>query len=123
MARPKKPIDEALVKRLAQIMCTMEEIAHICECSVDTLERRFAEVIKQARSTGKMSLRRWQFASAEKGNAGMLIWLGKQYLGQKDIVELAGNQEAPLKLAYSSDEVKKKLPHLKHATIVEKNDE
>lgn len=34
-----------------------------------------------------MSLRRQQIALAEKGNATMLIWLGKQLLGQSDKVD------------------------------------
>lgn len=32
------------------------------------------------------------------GATGMLIWLGKQWLGQKDKTEIAGDKENPLKL-------------------------
>ena len=85
MARPKLEIDEELVSRLASIHCTMEEIASICNCSVDTLERRFAETIKVAKDKGRSSLRRYQWEGAQKGNPAMLIWLGKQLLGQKDV--------------------------------------
>lgn len=84
MARPLKEIDESLVEKLASIHCTMEEIASVCDCSVDTLERRFAELIKKAKDKGKSSLRRHQWESAQKGNVTMLIWLGKQLLGQTD---------------------------------------
>jgi hypothetical protein len=84
MGRPKKKIDKDLVKRLAVIHCTNEEIASICKCSKDTIERRFAAIIKKGRDNGKMSLRRWQYEAAQKGNTVMLIWLGKQLLGQKD---------------------------------------
>lgn len=84
MARPKKLIDESLVEKLAAIHCTMEEISSVCECSVDTLERRFADIIKKAKDKGKTSLRRHQWEVAQKGNVSMLIWLGKQLLGQKD---------------------------------------
>lgn len=35
-----------------------------------------------------MSLRRAQMKLAESGNATMLIWCGKQYLGQTDKVEI-----------------------------------
>ncbi len=87
MARPPIDIDENLVRKLARIHCTMDEIAMIVGCSVDTLERRFADTIKAARSRGKMSLRRWQWKSARLGNTGMLVWLGKQYLDQKDQIE------------------------------------
>ena len=46
----------------------------------------FSEVFAEKRQKGRASLRRSQFRLAEK-NATMAIWLGKQYLGQKDQVE------------------------------------
>lgn len=85
MGRPLKPIDPRMVEQLASIMCTMIEIAACCNCSVDTLENRFSDVIRRGRETGKTSLRRFQFKAAEKGNPALLIWLGKAYLEQKDI--------------------------------------
>lgn len=86
MGRKKLEIDEKQVEQLAAIMCTMEEIASVVECSVDTLERRFADVIKRGREKGKSSLRRRQFELCKR-NATMCIWLGKQYLGQSDKLE------------------------------------
>lgn len=50
-------------------------------------KRSFSEVFAQKRGAGKISLRRSQWQLAAK-NASMAIWLGKQYLGQRDIVEL-----------------------------------
>ncbi len=86
MARPiVHHLDEELIMKLASIHCTMEEIASICGCSVDTLERRYAEAIKIAKDKGKSSLRRHQWEAAQKGNITMMIWLGKQLLGQKDV--------------------------------------
>ena len=61
----------------------MKEMAAILGCSVDTLERNYADVIDKAREGGKMTLRRHQFRMAEN-NVAMAIWLGKQYLGQKE---------------------------------------
>jgi hypothetical protein len=84
MARPKKNIDESVVYKLAKIHCTMEEIGSVVGCSVDTLERRFADIIKKGREYGKSSLRRMQYHKAVMGNNTMLIWLGKQLLGQAD---------------------------------------
>lgn len=46
----------------------------------------FADTYKSKSQVGKSSLRRAQWKLAEK-NASMAIWLGKQYLGQRDIVE------------------------------------
>lgn len=87
MARPQLEIDEDTVEKLASIHCTMNEIASVVGCSVDTLERRFAEVIARGRDKGKTSLRRIQFEIAKKGNAQMAIWLGRILLGQKEIVD------------------------------------
>lgn len=84
MARPVKVIDVELLKKLASIMCTNEEMAHILGVSKDTLERRYAAVIKEAKDTGKMTLRRWQWEACKKGNTALLIWMGKQHLGQSD---------------------------------------
>ena len=98
MARPRIVIDWDLFKRLCRIQCTQAEIADVLGCSVDTLERAvkreksssFAELYKKEAAQGKMSLRRAQYRVAIGGdgrqpNTAMLIWLGKQYLGQKDI--------------------------------------
>lgn len=76
---------------LCRIQCTLEEIASWFKCSEDTIERwckrtyklTFAEVYKKYAASGKISLRRAQLKLAEK-NATMAIWLGKQYLNQKD---------------------------------------
>lgn len=93
MARPTKQLDERQIKELAEIQCTMGEIASVMGCSVDTLENRYSEVIKEGRDHGKSSLRRMQYKKALEGNPTMLIWLGKHYLDQKEAVQLLGTQE------------------------------
>ena len=35
----------------------------------------------------RTSLRRWQYEKAKDGNVAMLIWLGKQLLGQRDRID------------------------------------
>lgn len=86
--RPKFQIDYETVKKLASIMCTEKEIASFLGCDERTLQRdeEFCRVYKEGKETGKMSLRRMQWKLAEKSFA-MAIFLGKQYLGQKDVVE------------------------------------
>lgn len=84
MARPKIKIDTDVVEKLAMIHCTMIEIASVVGCSVDTLERRYADLIKKAKDKGRASLRRLQYEKAQQGNVTMMIWLGKQLLGQSD---------------------------------------
>lgn len=77
-------VDPDEVEKLAAMHCTMKEIASFVDCSVDTLERKFADVIAKGKEKGKAKLRRLQWQSAEKGNVVMQIWLGKQYLDQRE---------------------------------------
>ena len=91
MARPLKKIDQKAFEKLCGLQCTLEEICGYFDVTDKTLRswcrrtygRGFSEVFSQKRGNGKISLRRCQFRLAEK-NANMAIWLGKQYLGQKD---------------------------------------
>lgn len=76
-------IDVELIRSLAGIQCTMKEMAGCLRCSVDTLERRYIDVIREAQEQGRKSLRRYQLELAKK-SAAMAIFLGKQYLGQRD---------------------------------------
>ena len=94
--RPKIEIDTSQFINLCSFQCTLEEIASWFKCSDDTIERwckrelgvNFAEAYKKYSAGGKISLRRWQFKMAEH-NCSMAIWLGKQYLGQKEQTELS----------------------------------
>ena len=81
----KYKIDHDLVFKLATIHCSYEEIASIVGTSTTTLEKRFKNIIEKGRAEGKKSLRRAQFEAAiDKKDVRMLIWLGKQVLGQED---------------------------------------
>ena len=59
------------------------------KCCPDTLYARYSESIKKGHQVWNGSLRRAQYEAAMKGNATMLIWLGKQYLGQRDSPDLS----------------------------------
>lgn len=87
MARPKLKIDPKLVQDLAALGCKTSEIAVVVGCSPDTLDGRFSAELAKGRENLKISLRRWQLEAAKKGNVAMLIWLGKQMLGQTEKVE------------------------------------
>ncbi len=82
--RPRKQIDTELLHKLASIHCTMKEMVDIMGVSEDTLKRRFSGIIDKGKAEGKMRLRRKQIEVAMQGNAVMLIWLGKQMLGQAE---------------------------------------
>jgi hypothetical protein len=47
-----------------------------------------ADYLEQKRLPGKVSLRRAQFSAALAGNKTMLVWLGKQWLDQRDHIHL-----------------------------------
>jgi hypothetical protein len=84
MARKRLELNEENIELLAGYHCSLAEIAAVVGCSVDTLSNNYSEVIKRGREFGKCSLRRKQFDVAMNGNINMLIWLGKQYLEQRD---------------------------------------
>lgn len=100
LGRPKKKIDYEMVERMAHIFCTQDEIAVLLDVDVKTLQRDplFGVAYKKGRQGGKMSLRRMQYKLAEK-NTAMAVWLGKQYLGQRDLV----NDENAPRISIVSD--------------------
>lgn len=92
MARPLKEINQKEFESLCGLQCTKEEICGFFSVTDKTLENwckrtykeGFSDVFREKRGKGRISLRRAQFRLAEK-NAAMAIWLGKQYLSQKEI--------------------------------------
>ena len=99
--RPKIAIDYEKAEKLAQILCTQSEIASVLGVSLGLLEHdpEFLRIHKKGMEHGKASVRRMQFQAANGGNATMQIWLGKQYLGQRDKqdTEITGKDGAPIK--------------------------
>ena len=101
MARPRKEIDSEQFEKLCALQCTLKEIAGWFGCSEDTIENwckrtytdeydqpmGFSDTYKKYSADGKISLRRFQFKQAEK-NPSMAIWLGKQWLGQRDNIDV-----------------------------------
>lgn len=92
--RPEKEIDWTLFEQLCAIQCTQSEIASMMKIHIDTLRDRavvhygdeYSNIYKKLSESGKCSLRRNQFVLS-KTNASLAIWLGKQWLGQRDIQE------------------------------------
>jgi hypothetical protein len=92
-----KILDEIKMKQLAGINATIEDIARQLGVSRDTLERRYRPIIDKARAEFRSRILLAQIRAAEKGNPAMLIWLGKQYLGQVDSskIDHTVHQELP----------------------------
>lgn len=88
-------ISQSTFESLCAIQCTKEEICAVLNVSFNTLLRwcketynkDFGTIFDEKRQNGKASLRRSQWKLAEK-NPTMSIWLGKQYLGQRDNIEV-----------------------------------
>lgn len=89
MGRPRRKIDLSekeidQLKTLARCHCTDKEIAAYCGLPETILQRYFGATLKEQRDVGRSNLRAKQFKMAMEGNVTMLIWLGKQILGQRD---------------------------------------
>lgn len=101
--RPRIEIDYEMLEGLCRIHCTKEECADVLGCSEDTIDRRlneetgegFAAFYKKHSAGGRVSLRRAQMSAALDGNPTMLIWMGKQHLGQKEAQEVTLKPDAP----------------------------
>lgn len=89
MGRPQREFtqkDIEMLEMYAQVGASNVEIAAALGCDESIIRRRFAENLAKARSRLKHTLRKAQIKKALSGNVGMLIWLGKQMLGQSDKV-------------------------------------
>jgi len=112
--RKRTKIDFEKAEKLATIMCTQSEIAAVLDVPLSDLDHNpeFQRIHKKGMDNGRASLRRMQYAAANGGNVTAQIWLGKQYLGQKDKSEqeITGKDGAPIKVMNTIDipaEVKK----------------
>lgn len=88
VGRPRVVVDERTLAGLAAIQCSYLEMAAVLGVDESTLRNHYRDLIEKEREGGKMSIRRAQYTSALKGNVTMQIWLGKQYLGQRDKQDL-----------------------------------
>jgi hypothetical protein len=93
MSRPPKPIDWELVDRLLEAGCLGTEIAANFDMHPSTFYERVTEQYKMSftqyssekKSKGDSILRAVQYQVAVKDkDKTMLIWLGKQRIGQKE---------------------------------------
>jgi len=80
-------IDPKEVEKLASYGCTKTEVADFYGCNESLIRRSYGESYKKGLTNGKIRLRQCQRKYAYSGNAALLIWLGKQELGQTDKVE------------------------------------
>jgi len=101
MARPKTIIDWSKVDKYLQAQCNGTGIAGLLGIAPITLYRACEEKYKvnfeaysaQKKGEGKELLRGKQYQVAMEGDKTMLVWLGKQYLEQKDKNDITTNDQ------------------------------
>ena len=128
MARPEAKIDLVELEKLCGMQCTDEEIAAFFGVSTRTIERRrkvqkFSEIMDSAKAKGRISVRRSLFRMAAKDNVAAAIFLSKNLLGYRDVVnnEHTGLAGGPIQIAAKPDLsnlTDEELQHLR--TIVDK---
>lgn len=99
--RPKSEIDWDMVDNFLKAHCDGVGIASYFGVAPDTLYRltnerynmTFTAYSQQKKSEGKDLLRAKQFQTAMAGDKAMLIWLGKQYLEQKEKTDITSDNE------------------------------
>jgi len=92
MGRPRSKIDWKKVDNLLKAQCDGTVIAGMLGIHYNTfylaVEHKFkigfSEYSAAKKTEGKEILRAKQYQVAMEGDKTMLVWLGKQYLGQKD---------------------------------------
>lgn len=110
MPRPKVKIDLGELEKLASLQCTEEETAAFLGISTRTLQRRlkiakYGIVVERARARGRVSVRRNLFRLANEGNVAAAIFLSKNLLGYRDVVntEHTGMGGGPIQVAQRPD--------------------
>jgi len=84
VGRDKKIIPPSEVYKLAQMGCKDTEICDWFGIDGNTLRYNFSVELIKGRESLKQSLRQAQIRLALSGNATLLIWLGKNILGQSE---------------------------------------
>lgn len=101
VGRDKKVIPSKDVEKLAAMGCKDIEICEWFGIDGNTLRYNFSVELQKGRQSLNQSLRQAQLRLALSGNATMLIWLGKNILGQS---ENPVNSEANTPLPWTDEE-------------------
>ena len=84
VGRNKTVIPEEQVAQLSEYHCTNKEMADFFAVPLQTFMDNFRDIITKHRIITKQRLRKKQLEVALSGDKAMLIWLGKQMLGQSE---------------------------------------
>ena len=75
-------ITARLVEKLALAGGTDREIADRFDVDIALIQEKYCRLLRTCRAVRSIALRGFQFDLAKKGNGPMLIWLGRNELGQ-----------------------------------------
>jgi hypothetical protein len=110
MARPEAKIDLVELEKLCNMQCTDEEIAAFFGVNKRTIERRrkvakFRDIMDRAKAKGRVSVRRHLFRQAAGNHVAAAIFLAKNLLGYRDVVntEHTGLAGGPIQIAAKPD--------------------
>ena len=103
IGRPRIELDPKQAKIFGYFRATYDTMAEQIGCHVDTIraamqddKSEFSKEYKKGFSGMKMKLSEAQVKTAiEDRNPTLLVWLAKQYLGQKDVPDAAQDHNKP----------------------------
>jgi hypothetical protein len=120
---PKGPhykMDWVKVEKMLQAQCTQKEIASILGCTPETLAihckndtgMTWGEFSQLHKGSGRSVLRQaqWDEAIVQRDKA-LLIFLGKQYLNQKDRREEITKEKPPTEIKVTFQDASSTVPH------------
>lgn len=106
--RPEKELDWYLLDSILQFGAKLIDCSEICKMSEDSIQRKikeahgctFSEYREKKLSNTRVKLLKKQIEVALSGNVPMLIWTGKQLLGQFDKQEVTADIKEKITLNY-----------------------
>ena len=98
IGRPELGIDPKKVEQYAQLGMKTTEIAGMFDCDEGVIRRRFKKEYLAGKGKRALELRAAQYKKMQSGDTAMLIFLGKNELGQADRIksELTGDNGGPI---------------------------
>ena len=109
VGRPEKDFNWELIDGVLQFGANLIDCSELLKVSDDTIQRRikkefnctFTEYRHKKMSKMRMKLLQKQYEVAMSGNVALLIWLGKQHLGQTDKIEQSQHQDISINITES----------------------
>lgn len=113
VGRPEKELDWSKLDAVLQFGARLLDCQGILDIGEETIQKKirakynltFGEYRELRMSTMRAKLLQKQFDVAMQGNVTMLIWLGKQHLGQVDKLETE-NVTASIQVTIDADDSK-----------------